>query len=168
MEKHLKKRYRCCEGHFPQFKVLQAGEIQDFTKVILLMEEILHQSIGSLPYYLQGFIHPRWCRISSINSLSFEWCLNTLSVTCATDATCHRHHKWCQMTEVSTELHIFLAKIIGGWVRDSECVESLSDTVDGRNPKQPPGMVKNPVNDGIIIILGGAGFCPSTVCVSIC
>ena len=72
------------------------------------------------------------------------------------------------MTEVSTELHIFLAKIIGGWVRDSECVESLFDTVDGRNPKQPPGMVKNPVNDGIIIILGGAGFCPSTVCVSIC
>ena len=35
MEKHLKKRYSCCEGHFPHFKVLQAGEIQDFTKVIL-------------------------------------------------------------------------------------------------------------------------------------
>ena len=39
----------------------------------------------------------------------------------------------------------------------------LSDTVDGRNPKQPPGMVKNPINNGIVIILGGAGFCPSTV-----
>ena len=36
-------------------------------------------------------------------------------------------------------------------------------TVDGRNPKQPPGMVKNPINNGIIIILGGVGFCPSTV-----
>ena len=34
------------------------------------MEEILHQLIGSLPYYLQGFIRPRWCRISSINSMS--------------------------------------------------------------------------------------------------
>ena len=80
MEKHLKRGigYRCCEGHFPQFKVLQAGEIQDFNKVILLMEEILHQSIGSLSHYLQGFIHPRWCRISSINSLSFEWFLNTV------------------------------------------------------------------------------------------
>jgi len=33
-----------------------------------LMEEILHQLIGSLSHYLQGFIHPRWCRISSINS----------------------------------------------------------------------------------------------------
>ena len=38
---------------------------------ILLMEEILHQWIGSLSHYLQGFIHPRWCRISSINSRSF-------------------------------------------------------------------------------------------------
>ena len=32
------------------------------------MEGILHQLIGSLSHYLQGFIHPRWCRISSINS----------------------------------------------------------------------------------------------------
>ncbi len=32
------------------------------------MEEILHQLIGSLSHYFQGFIHPRWCRISSINS----------------------------------------------------------------------------------------------------
>ena len=39
------------------------------------MEEILHQLIGSLSHYLQGFIHPRWCRISSINSISciFGW-----------------------------------------------------------------------------------------------
>ena len=39
------------------------------------MEEILHQLIGSLSHYLQGFIHPRWCRISSINSSSgrFVW-----------------------------------------------------------------------------------------------
>ena len=36
---------------------------------ILLMEEILHKLIGSLSQYLQGFIHPRWCRISSINSI---------------------------------------------------------------------------------------------------
>jgi len=35
---------------------------------LLLMEEILHQLIGSLSCYLQGFVHPRWCRISSINS----------------------------------------------------------------------------------------------------
>ena len=34
-----------------------------------LMEEILHRLIGSLPHYLQGFIHPRWCRISSTNSM---------------------------------------------------------------------------------------------------
>ena len=35
---------------------------------ILLMEEILHQLMNSLSRYLQGFIHPRLCRISSINS----------------------------------------------------------------------------------------------------
>ena len=33
-----------------------------------LMAEILHQLIGSLSHYLQGFIHPRRCRISAINS----------------------------------------------------------------------------------------------------
>ena len=37
---------------------------------ILLMEEILHQLISSLSHYLQGFIHPRWCRISSINRMT--------------------------------------------------------------------------------------------------
>ena len=36
---------------------------------MLLMEEILHQLIG-LSHYLQSFIHPRWCRISSIKSIS--------------------------------------------------------------------------------------------------
>ena len=38
------------------------------TAVVLLVEEILHQLIGSFSHYLQGFIHPRWCSISSINS----------------------------------------------------------------------------------------------------
>jgi len=33
------------------------------------MEEILHQLIGSLSHYSQGYIHPRRCRISSINSI---------------------------------------------------------------------------------------------------
>ena len=35
----------------------------------LLMEEILHQLIGSSSHYLQWFIYPTWCRISSINSM---------------------------------------------------------------------------------------------------
>ena len=33
------------------------------------MEEILHQLIGSLSHDFQGFVHPRWCRISSINGM---------------------------------------------------------------------------------------------------
>ena len=36
--------------------------------LLLLMEEILHQLIGSLSHYLQSFVHPRWCKIPSINS----------------------------------------------------------------------------------------------------
>ena len=32
-------------------------------------KEILHQLIGSFSYHLQGFIHSRWSRISSINSM---------------------------------------------------------------------------------------------------
>ena len=34
------------------------------------MEEILHQLIGCLSHYLQGFIHPRWCRISFMESIT--------------------------------------------------------------------------------------------------
>ena len=44
---------------------------------VLLMEEILQQLISSLHHYFQGFIHPRWCRMSSINSscAGFRWYL---------------------------------------------------------------------------------------------
>ena len=35
---------------------------------LLLMAEILHQLIGRISQYLRGFILPRWCRISAINS----------------------------------------------------------------------------------------------------
>jgi len=47
------------------------------------MEEILHQLIGGLSHYLQGFNHPRWWRISSIHSIylyqrvSIEYCART-------------------------------------------------------------------------------------------
>ena len=48
-----------------------------FWGFIQLMERILHQlilvdlvgSLSDLSHYLQGFVHPRWCRISSINSI---------------------------------------------------------------------------------------------------
>jgi len=42
------------------------------TGVILLMAEILHQLIGRVSHYLQGFLNPRWCRISSINSIAIK------------------------------------------------------------------------------------------------
>ena len=45
-------------------------ETKIFPGIVLLMAEILHQLIGSLSHYLQGFIHTRWCRISAINGTS--------------------------------------------------------------------------------------------------
>ena len=45
---------------------LTDGQIQK-VGLILLMEEIRRSpvEVGSLSHYVQGFIHPRWCRISS-------------------------------------------------------------------------------------------------------
>ena len=43
---------------------------------LLLVEEILHQVIGSLSNYLQSFIHPRWCRISEPSTVWPQWSLD--------------------------------------------------------------------------------------------
>ena len=37
--------------------------------LLLMVQKSCTSLIGSLSHYLQGFIHPRWCRISSINSM---------------------------------------------------------------------------------------------------
>ena len=44
----------CNNGFFWEVRTLCAKVL------VLLMEEILHQLIGSLSHYLPGFIHPRW------------------------------------------------------------------------------------------------------------
>jgi len=44
------------------FRTLQFGVI------LLMVQKSCTSGYGSLSHYLQGFIHPRWCRISSINS----------------------------------------------------------------------------------------------------
>ena len=49
------------------------------------MAEILHRLIGSLSHCLQGFIHPRWCRISAINSRSDRFILKTVHSPKLTD-----------------------------------------------------------------------------------
>ena len=75
---------------------------------LLLMEEILHQLIGSLFQYLQGFLHPRWCRISSINSMYIwiMWMNYLLHHLRPTIKVCqrlclghqHRSRKWRHVT----------------------------------------------------------------------
>ena len=44
-------------------------------------KKILHQlvNIDSLSQYLQSFIHPRWCRISSINSMNTHFATKNLN-----------------------------------------------------------------------------------------
>ena len=37
---------------------------------LLLMDKILHHQGWWISHYLQGFNHPRWCRILSINSIN--------------------------------------------------------------------------------------------------
>ena len=59
------------QQHKPKLKNAEGKRVSCATPpVILLLEEILHQLIGSLSHYLQGFVHPRWCRISAINSIN--------------------------------------------------------------------------------------------------
>ncbi len=78
---------------------------------ILLMEELLHQLICSLTHYLQGFIHPRWCRISSINSIPMA---STLMVYIqerqAKKQEKHHVHSLCLMSLVYLLLQLFNAK----------------------------------------------------------
>ena len=51
--------------------------------LILLMAEILHQLIGSLSHYLQGFIHRRWLfGISSINSITHVFLTLEIWILC--------------------------------------------------------------------------------------
>ena len=75
----LPSLYSPWEGRRDVFRRSQIYKFSDhftpWTNNILLMEEILHQLIGSLSHYLQGFLHPRWCRISSIHSRypTFSW-----------------------------------------------------------------------------------------------
>ena len=51
---------------------------------LLLMAEILHQLIWRIYHYLQGFKHPRWCRISSINSINKNICPRLPSIVVET------------------------------------------------------------------------------------
>ena len=54
----------------------QKSSIQSI--VILLMDKILHHEGWWLSHYLKGFNHPKWCRISSINS--HTWLRYTLKL----------------------------------------------------------------------------------------
>ena len=70
---------------------------------ILLMEEILHQLVDCLSHYLQGFVHFRWCRISSINRIGQNGNLHQIQVKIK---DIWNHHLAIKMTlpETNSEL----------------------------------------------------------------
>ena len=72
-----------CNHHVEYFVEVLFLEFLDSpcVELLLLMEEILHQLIGSLSHHLQGSIHPRWCRISSINSVTVRGPFRQSSLT---------------------------------------------------------------------------------------
>ena len=80
-------------SHPPKYLLKQNMFFGLFGEVvqILLMEEILHQLIGSLFHCLQGFIHPRWCRISSINSIFTVLVFQRFWISCYDKPGCALH-----------------------------------------------------------------------------
>ena len=75
-----------CYGPLTKFVLVLA-----ILLVLLLMAEILHQLVGSFSHYLQGFIHPWWCRISSISSSTTDT-ESTDYIYATTSITHHHHH----------------------------------------------------------------------------
>ena len=86
---------RCCEGgagsalSFSWSRLGSNGGNAmpniDFQKTLvslLLMDKILHHQGWWLSHHLYGFNHPRWCRISSINSSTLYFVLIFFAVAC--------------------------------------------------------------------------------------
>ena len=78
---------------------------------------------------------------------------------------------WCRMNRNTNNICICNVYTSQFWYRYSFRTRILHNSVDGRNPKQPPGMYKNPVNYGIsttnlnwwvfrIISINGIRFLP--------
>ena len=67
---------------------------------ILLMEEILHQLIGSFSHFLYGFIHLRWCRIAEPSTVFLElpiWYSYMIPITLSSPCTTLRGKAgWCK------------------------------------------------------------------------
>ena len=86
--------------------------------VILLMEEILHHLICGLSHYLHGFVDPRWCRISSINSSIGVLDLSQQSVSLNYRSSFrHSPNRWkdriFETTEVSSQISSINWSVLG-------------------------------------------------------
>ena len=106
--------------------------------MVPLMEEILHQLIGSLSHYFQGFIHPRWCRISSINSrnkkkwsflIEFAFVIQESYSTTTKSLSGFRllvcWKKMIQLQQYSYILYIFIENMKIGWMVHDGFIRSM-------------------------------------------
>ena len=81
------ENWECFTLHQYMVQTFQSSNYCNFRDVCDTVDgsEILHLLISSWSHYLQGFIHPRWCKISSINSMflcvSLEWTSNLRAMT---------------------------------------------------------------------------------------
>ena len=54
---------------FIGFRLVMTKASMNMSRVSILLMEEIHHLIDSLTHYLQSFIHPSWCRISSFSSI---------------------------------------------------------------------------------------------------
>ena len=81
----------------------EEGCISEECGLLLLMEEIVHQLIGSLSYCLRVFLHPKWCKIFSINSIIFFfWGGAQCPMGASNSVFEHRHVMLCEAVDVET------------------------------------------------------------------
>ena len=98
------------------------------------MEEILHRLIGSLSHYLQGFIHYRWCRISSINSTTADMPILKHAAVCVDHL--EKYH-YCFPTAMVDDIQTYRR-----WTKYSNLEEKI-----GLTPPTPNVNVKQRVRD---------------------
>ena len=106
------------------------------------MEEILHQLIGSLSHYLQGFVHPRWCRISSINSMAGNHILDANCILCFFFSDCPKRKivhclGWCHCLD-----HDFRrsSSFEFGWFQYDLRIVDISLRIGGERSLDPGGL----------------------------
>ena len=116
--------------------------------------------VGSLSHLLSGFIHPRWCRISSINSIAML--RSTLRYFYCTENLKFSHKKTeCLGSEISklpmvkiTQIIQLKKQIINGWPSGSAQKSRFCNFLLGKILYDPMGVSKKLLETwGVVVTL---------------